>query len=143
MAKILTLFGSFDSPKELINFSNAQYLALQSADLKIKKLEEEVKHLQQLLSSTTPILGEQKVETLLVTKEEALIDEQINILYQRSLSKELNLEETKKLDLFIKNKNLLKGQATGIIDTKSKRLKQEISEARLIQIASTPIQSDE
>lgn len=143
MAQITTLFGVFDHIKQLIATAESHYLALQSVDAKIKKQEQELKHLQDLLTSNSSTTEEKSVEKLLVSKEQALLEDQIHILYQRSLSKELNIEEAKKLDIFLRNLNLIKGQATGIVGTTSKKFKQDMSESRLIQIASTPTLKDE
>lgn len=126
--------AQFKTKKQLEEYATAQFLALQSAAVQIKKLQEEVTHLQKLLSDTVPQLGDSKVETLIKTPEQCIIDAQIGLLMQRAIQKELTLEETKQLDLLIKNKRLLSGDSTEISGEKVKN-KKSIPEAQLIRLA--------
>jgi hypothetical protein len=133
MADIITLDGrKFKSNQELLAYTNAQYLALQAASDKIKKLEEEVTHLQQLLAATTPLIGDNKVEIYNKPIEQAVVEAQIQLLSKRALEKELTLEEVKTLDLLIKNKKLCEDGKT--LETK-KRKKKEYTDAELIEMA--------
>lgn len=135
MADIITLDGrKFKSNQELIAYSNAQYLALQAAADKIKKLEEEITHLQQLLASSTPLVGENKVEIYQKPLEQAVVEAQIQILSKRALEKELTLEEVKTLDLLIKNKKLCEDGKT--LEKKTKKRK-EYTDAELIEVAKS------
>lgn len=134
MAEIVTLSGTYKSSKELKEYCNAQYIALQGAVEKIKKLEEEITHLQQLLATTTELVTSPKVEKIIKTPELAIVEAQIEILQNRALQKELTLEEVKVLDLLIKNKRLLTGEAT-TIEGEKKKVKNQYTEAELVALA--------
>lgn len=133
MAEIITLAGSFSDSKALSDYCNAQYLSIQSSVEKIKKLESEITHLQQLLASTTDLLP--RTDKILKTPELAICEVQISILENRALQKELTLEEVKTFDLLVKNKLLLSGQPTTINGQKKNSKIEEYTEAQLVQIA--------
>lgn len=134
--KLKTTDKEFNNIQELIDYSSAQYLALESAVKKIKILQEEVQHLQQLLASTTELIEEDsKVQKIIKAPELCIIEAQIDILQNRALQKELTLEEVKVLDLLIKNKALLSGEPTTVVGQRKKN-KSKYSEAELILIAS-------
>lgn len=131
----LELYKTLKSAKEKQEFVEMQF-GLNIALMKqIKSLEDEIKHLKDLLSSTTPLIGDIAVPVI-ITPEEALIDGQISILEERGRMHELTLEETKKLDLFIKNKRLIKEQST-TIEGKSKPVKGSLTTKELAKIASS------
>jgi hypothetical protein len=134
MAEIITLSGTYRTTKELKEYCDAQYIALQGAVEKIKKLEEEITHLQQILATTTELISSPKVEKIIKTPELAICEAQIDILQNRALQKELTLEEVKILDLLIKNKRLLTGEAT-TIEGEKKKIKNQYSEAELVALA--------
>jgi len=130
----LTEIGKvFESQKELSNYCTAQYVALEAAAAKIKTLTEEVEHLQKLLATSTKLIGDSEVTSVIKSPELALVEEQI--LKMATTTKNLlTLEEVKILDLLIKNKNLLSGEATTI--EARKKPKKEYTEAQLISLAS-------
>lgn len=137
MADITDISIMFQDYKkaELEEYSKQLYSTLQQSVKRIKDLEAEVVHLQELLTSTSPL-----VEQIIVTPEQALIDSQINLLEQqfRGKNQSLTLEETKILDLLLKNKKLLKEQA-GDIQVKAKSVVPKVVEyADLLKIAATP-----
>lgn len=133
MADIITLAGTFKSQKELQAYADAQYLALKGAHEKIKKLEEEVTHLQTMLAANTALIEDSRVERLIKTPELAIIEAQIQILQNRAMQKELTLEEVKTLDLLIKNKKLLSDEPTAINGSAKK--KRTYTDAELIEKA--------
>jgi len=98
----------------------------------IQKLRDENEQLKaklsELQSNRLPILGG-KIPT-----EELICVEQIEILRSKSLGRELTLEETKKLDLFVKNLRLAREQATQVIDTMDY---QSLSQEELENIAQS------
>lgn len=136
MAEIITLAGRFKNSGELQRYADAQYLALKSASDRITKLEDEIKHLKGLLAATVPVVGEHKTDLFVVSKEQAILEAQIRLLNDRGLEKELTLEETKRLDLLIKNLNLVKSQNFTIPADSKKVDKRSVSDAVLVQIAS-------
>lgn len=111
--------------KEVVQYANTQYLALQTLDQKNKDLEAEVAHLKELLSCNT-------IE-IIKTPEHLIVEEQISRIQKNSLIRELSNEEIKSLDLLIKNKRLLSGDSTDIPGEVTK--KKPVSKAQLIQIA--------
>lgn len=131
MAEIITLAGTFKSQLELQKYSDSQFLALKGAADKIKQLEDEVKHLQELIASTTSLI---KVETIVKSPELQICEAQIRLFQLRSLDRELTLEETKQLDLLIKNKRLLSGDPTTIEGKKGKS-KQDYPDEVLVRLA--------
>lgn len=82
----------------------------------IEKLQAENTMLKEKLSNaqslpTIPNFGGR------VSSEEMICIEQIEILKNKSVGRELTLEEVKKLDLLNKNLRLAREQATQVIDT--------------------------
>lgn len=133
---IKTGVGEFKSFKDLQRYAENQHSVLQLALEDNKKLQEEVAHLKQLLdgmSSTNEALP------IIKTPAEAACEIQIKRLEETAIQRELSLEETKKLDLFIKNMRLLQGDST-TIPGKARKKKEQYSEAQLIDIAAKAIQ---
>lgn len=113
------------SKQELIQYANAQYAALQASVEMLKKYEAEIAHLKELLSSNvTPIIK---------SPELCMVENQIQRLSQFSNQRPLTAEEVKTLDVLIKNKLLLSGEATMIPGEIKK--KRDVPEAVLISIA--------
>lgn len=133
MSDIVLDFKTFKNTKELSEYATAQFLALQSAVEKITELQKKVHHLEELLKSSQPIIGENSVERIIKSPELAIVEAQINLLTQRALTRELQLEEVKTLDILIRNKQLLSDQPTTIPG--ESKPKKKPSEAQLISIA--------
>lgn len=137
---IITLAGKFKSEKELQEYCDKQYVALQKASEKISAMQKEVDHLKRLLTSTAPLV--KAPETMVVSPEETICDIQINILKNTSMQGELTLEEIKKLDLLIKNKRLAKEQSTTILASSKNLNKEQIIDAQLLQIAAKDLSNE-
>lgn len=137
---LMTLAGEFKSEIDLQKYCDQQFIALHKAAKHIKQLQEEVEQLKTLLTSTTQLIGESNIEKIIITPEEALCDTQIDILRQKGMQVELTLEDTKKLDLLIKNKRLIKEQCTTIIS--DKKSEKKISNAELLKIAAKVTSDD-
>lgn len=91
-------------------------------------LKAKLRHLEGVLLSQKDSL------VLRITPEEQICIKQIEILNNRSMERELNLEEVKKLDLYIKNLKLIRQEANMIVEsTKSNKL----SEAELLALVSS------
>ncbi len=143
MSKDIKAVGAkFKDILQLTAFAEAQHKTIDKLTKRCTELQEEVEHLKTLISSTTELLPkEQNVTKIIVSKEEAVLDAQINLLYQRALDKELTLEETKKLDLLIKNKEAIKEKS---IPAKSKKFdRKDVSDAELILLAERDIKTNE
>lgn len=99
-----------ESQQVLINDLNNKMLSLQkeNGDLKLIILETN----KDKIISTGMTPGVIKIE---LTPEELIIAQQISRLQNSSEQRELTLEEVKKLDLYIKNYNLIKSQPTTIV----------------------------
>jgi len=131
---IKNLHKEFKEEAEKNKFLEVQNKTIIELNNKISKQEEEIKHLQLLLTNTTQIIGENRIERIIKTPEEALIDGQIEILQSRSLGQELSLEEVKKLDLLLKNKILIKKDNAGnTLEGRSKQL--PYSNSQLLELA--------
>ena len=66
--------------------------------------------------------------------EEMICIEQIDLLKQKSSSRELSLDEVKRLDLLVKNLRLIREQSTEVINTTDYK---NLGEAELVAIASS------
>lgn len=122
----------FKSSKELQEYCDAQYATLQVAQERIRSLEMEVAHLQHLLTSTTSLVDTKK---FVVSDEQAICEMQIKRLKEQSLDRELEMEEAKKLDLYVKNLYLIKEKSPTIKADATTVLE---NEAELIAAASLP-----
>lgn len=132
--KLPEIGKEFKTIKELSEYSTAQFYALQGAVEKIQKLQEEISHLQTLLASTTSLIEDNNVSSIIKSPELAIVEAQINLLTNRAIRQELTLEEVKILDLLVKNKRLLSDEST-TIEGKTAKPKKEYSEAQLISLA--------
>lgn len=103
---IITLAGKFEKWSDLQAYCDSQYTTIKFQNDKIRALEEEIKHLKTLLSSTTQLVSDPTKKNLEVPSNEQLICEvQLEKLKEVAKERELTLEETKRFDLL--NKNLL------------------------------------
>lgn len=131
IVSITTLAGQFENETSLKEYCDKQFLTIKSLTDENKKLKEEINHLKSML---TKVVEPVKI---IITKEQALLEEQIDIIQQRSIGKELTLEDTKKLDLLIKNLKLVK-ETTPTFDGSIKKKLNAPSE-KLLELASIPI----
>lgn len=75
-------------------------------------LRKEVAHLKELLTFTAPLVSKEvKIE---VVKEQATCEIQLRMLHDKAQTRELTLEETKRLEILIKSLYLIKDKATSI-----------------------------
>jgi hypothetical protein len=119
--------------EELRTYAEKIYGVLQIALSDNKKLQQEVDHLKELIVNSVPLL--ENCKTIIKSPAEIICELQIERLQEDAMARKLTLEETKQLDLLIKNKRLLNGDST-IINGNAKRLdKKNISDAELISLA--------
>lgn len=137
MADIMELFTEFKTEMEKKSFVEQQHKTITALITKNKLLEEEVKHLKDLLLTITPVAGDNVVQKIIITPAEALIERQVFMIQSYGLEKELTLEEVKKLDLLLKNLKILKDQNTTIQNSPAKYENKHLSSAQLIQIATS------
>lgn len=138
---ITTLAGIFDDEQSLQEYCDRQFKLIEDIRGENKRLQEEVEHLKFIIASNTEILPTNEVIQVIVSKEQALIEEQIGILQGRSIGRELELDDVKKLDLLIKNLNLIKNNQPKTINAKSKKFK--ASNDKLLEVASKPVPENE
>jgi hypothetical protein len=138
MDNISNISQNFKSFIELQEYCDAQFAVAQALAKENEKLKAEIEHLKSLLAGATPLLKpevEQPAPKLQVSTEQAILEMQIEKMRQDAMVRQLTLEETKRLDLLIKNLHLVKGQATQITENK---LPFNISETDLLRIATQP-----
>jgi hypothetical protein len=130
------LFQEFKDVSEWKHFAESQYNTISNLIQENAQLKEEVKHLQELLTSISP--GQSLPVPIVVSPEEALIDFQIQILKGNNMvpGKEMTLEEIKKLDLLLKNKNIIKQERAAMVVESKPISKGKLSMSQLAQIAS-------
>jgi hypothetical protein len=85
--------------------------ALNKALLALDKKDQEIRHLQELLTGVVPNVTP---FTQHVTDEEMIALRQLESLKIIAMSRDLTLEEIKKYDLLVKNKRLSQGSPTTI-----------------------------
>lgn len=119
-------FGIEDLQKDLQSY----YKTVERLSKENSALRAEVAHLKDLLTATAPLLTKDvKIE---VPKEQAACEIQLQMLHEKSKTRELTLEETKRLEILIKSLYLIKDKSTGItIDNSS-----SLSVDSLTEIAS-------
>lgn len=116
----------FRTQRELLAYANTQYLAMHAMLEKVKELESKNKHLEEMLESSAVI-------AVIKTADEVIVEEQILKLRTISQSRQMTNEEIKSLDILIRNRLLLSGQATTIPGQEKK--KKDLSPAQLTLIA--------
>lgn len=94
--------------KDWKSYCEHLFKSLQNSNAQLQAAQSEIVHLKQLLESLTPKFVAPSNETI-------ICEIQIKRLHDESLTRPLTLEETKRLDLLIKNLYLARGQATEIV----------------------------
>lgn len=126
---ISKLHKNFKSDLEKKEFVEAQHRSIISLNKQIQEQQEEIAQLKTMLAQNP-----NNVQKVILSPEQALIEEQIFMIQQRSYAKELTLEDVKKLDILLKNKNLIKEKDTLKADSK----KLGYTNVDLVQIAQGP-----
>lgn len=139
---MVSVLQDFKNYVDLKKFAESQHLTITTLQHKLSLLEEENKKLKQLVVDTNKdlFIGENKAIKIEITPEESIIVEQIDHLRSMSSNRALTLEEVKRLDLLIKNLNLIKHQATTII---SEPKKLNVSDAKLVEIAARKLDDEQ
>lgn len=135
MGNIIELCNQFKTDVEKNQFLVKQHETILSLTNENKRLIEEVEHLKTLLVASAPILN--PTTRVILTPEEALIEQQIELIQNRSYNAELTLEDVKKLDLLLKNKKLSKEQNVSLQGESKKVDKKNYTNAELILLASS------
>ena len=98
--------------KELREFVAAQEKAMESLMKENRFLKEKLFSLEQMLQ--TQVIA----QSMPLSEEEIICIDQISVLKSKSSSRELSLDEVKRLDLLIKNLRLIRQQSTQVIESK-------------------------
>ncbi len=109
-----------------------------SLELSVTELKEENRALKEtvtkLLAEVERLNGlDKKALPIDLSLEQQILEMQIAMLHQESMNRVLTLDETRKLDLHIKNKRLLEDKST--LNAEYTTLPTEISDAELMRIA--------
>jgi len=134
---ITAVAGKFKSRLELQRYSEKLFAAFKQSVEKLQKLEAENAHLKELLNSVVPsVPSPAKIEEPVVfnvPNEQAIAEIQLDRLKKIAMDRDLTLDETKRMDLLVKNLYLSKNQATKVVDIRAKKI-ESISEAELIEV---------
>lgn len=122
---------------ELAKQCAALSLTIDKAVKTLQEKDEEIAHLKMLLNNI-PTIGQNGVEILAVSEEETIAALQLERLMKKAYTSELTLEEVKKFDLLVKNKNLSKQPKE-----KEGNLPKSIGKSKLIAIANSRKDSDD
>jgi hypothetical protein len=136
------LAENFKTVKELRQYCSSQYRVIISLNKKIVQLEEETKHLKELIAKSTPILdatgGTLEVYKN-VTDELAVCLIQIKLLRDRCANgTELSYEEAKKLDIYTK---LLIQLKTG--EKPEENVTKTLTDDELLKLLNSEMSKDE
>lgn len=123
-------FLAKQTTQDLQKFAEKQQLLLEEYIAKCKDLQDKISHLEEMLkhAPSALVIGSPSFQD-----EEALVVSQIKILQQRGISKELDINEVKKLDLLLKNLFQIRGvPKPKLEDIKDMR---DVSPEKLLAIA--------
>lgn len=128
--QVVDFTEKFKSQKELREYARAQFTTLLQANGRIRELETQNADLKRQLETAST-----KSTLLLKSAEEDLCAIEINRLLEQAKDRALTFEETKRMDLLVKNLYLAKSNATP--DSSSKKDK-DVDQEALVRLASLP-----
>ena|ERR1035437_8221807 len=127
---ISALAGKFKNRAELQRYSEILFRSFKDSVQKLEALEAENKHLKDLLANSVPMIP--MAVKFEIPDEQAIAEIQLKKLKETAMERDLTLDETKRMDLLVKNLYLSKGKQTSAIKISKV---DEISEAELISLA--------
>jgi uncharacterized protein YoxC len=134
-------FKSIDQlKKEILVLTRENKAALLTIDKLLKdsnQKNEEIKHLQSLISQAVPIIKKEtsKLSTA-VSPEEEIAEVQLERLRQSAKNRILTLEETRMFDLLVKNKRLVLDESTINVGKNQYR---DVADVDLLKLAASEI----
>lgn len=139
MSNLNNMGLEFKEYAELKQFAEAQQKTILTLSKQIKQKDEEIKHLQKLLSDSTPVIKDESPLILNTESmdEEAICRMELRKLRECSVERELTLEEAKKVDIYTKLLINLKNKDTKPV--KEKEVKELTNEA-LLSALSEPVE---
>ncbi len=130
---ITKISEKFQDIVELQNYCDKQFKSLVQAKTIIQSLQAEVVHLKELLASSNHLVNSPP-ELIIKSVEQTICEIQIEMLREEAMNRSLTLEETKRLDLLVKNLLLCKG-AYKDIKPDFTGLPKGLSSEKLLEIA--------
>jgi len=121
MAAIDKMLEQFKELPELQAFARAQQKTITELTKKNKAQDDEIKHLKKLLEGAVPVIQEKPID-FGANDEEAIAREQLFLLKKMSNERELNYEETKRVEIYSKILMALKDKQPKTIEVKSRQL---------------------
>ncbi len=138
VVSIQELSQEFKSEQDLKVYCDKQFEVINKLAAENIQLKEEIEHLKYVLASQTEIINLDGVAVkLVVSKEQALLEEQVFRIKNRFEGKDIDLETTKILDLLLKNLNIIKGVEPKPIKGTSRKLPSSVED--LTKLASKAI----
>jgi len=118
------MLKDFKELAEVKAFAEAQTRTIIELNKKNRELQEEVLHLKKILEDSTGIIqpnnSDVQSNLLLGEDEETIAKVQINRLKEISFARELTLEESRKLEIYVKVLNVVKNKPAKVFEmTKS------------------------
>lgn len=136
---IETLVGQFDKVADLQAYCDVQYRSINQLTLEKDALVKEIGHLKDLLASTTILLHDSQEDKLSeVSSEEAICQIQIEKLREKAFTRELTLEETKRLEILVKSLHLIRTKGTSAVPVDYTMIPSGSSVEQLAQLAAGP-----
>lgn len=123
------MVDQFKTIEDLSAFAKAQQKTLIELTKKNKNYEEEIKHLKKLVEGAVPLISNKPKVDFSTSDEESIAREQLFRLKELSRERELNLEETKRYEIYSKMLSNLKEKPKDI-NAKSK----DVDDAVLIAL---------
>jgi hypothetical protein len=116
--------------KDVKLFAEKQQEVIEKLLVENTNLKEKLNHLETIVKNL-PV--QSPVIKVPMTIEELICLEQIDLLKMKSKDRELSLDETKRLDIFIKNLRLIRNESTEVINTTNYST---VNEVELVAIAT-------
>ena len=146
MANQVSDFDEFKSvdqlKKEVLSLTRENRAAMLTIDKLLKDANiknEEIKHLQSLISQAVPVIKkESQMISVSVSPEEEIAQTQLERLRQAAKVRILTLEETRMFDLLVKNKRLVLDESTINLGKNQYR---DVADADLLKIATAQVKS--
>ncbi len=111
--------------KELKEFAHSQQLLIEQLCVQNQTLKDKLAHAESMMMQGNAF-------KIPMDAEELICIEQIALLKGKSASRELSLDEVKRLDILVKNLRLIRDQSTQVIDAKEYT---DVREEDLVRIA--------
>lgn len=108
------MINQFTTLEDLQAFAKAQQKTLIDLTKKLKASEDKVKHLEKLIEGAVPLVNPPAKIDFAANDEESIAREQLYLLKRMSSERELNFEETKRVEIYSKILNALKGKPKDI-----------------------------